>query len=62
VEFRGFFNFKIYDFPGFYEANDLKEYEKDYLRDCGAIIYVVDYKAENLQEAANHFKDFYKML
>ena len=44
VHFRGFSNFRIFDFPGLYDADDLKTIEKDIIKDCGAIIYVADYK------------------
>lgn len=42
VDFTGFFKYRVYDFPGSYEADGLKESEKECLRECGAAIYVVD--------------------
>ena len=44
VEFKGFYKFNIMDFPGHYEASDIKPSEEEILQECGAVIYVADSK------------------
>ena len=44
VDFKGFYKYQVFDFPGFYEADALKDTEMECLRNCGAVIYVVDSK------------------
>lgn len=42
VDFKGFFKYQVLDFPGYYDVDSLKEIEKETLKECGAVIYVVD--------------------
>lgn len=46
VDFKGFFKYQVFDFPGFYEADGLKETEKECLKECGSVIYVVDSRVD----------------
>lgn len=42
VDFEGFFRYQVFDFPGTYDAEVLTENGKNCIKNCGAVIYVVD--------------------
>ena len=62
VEFKGFYKFNIMDFPGAYEASDIKPSEKEILMDCGAVIYVAHSRPDYIHETSKQLKEFYKLM
>jgi len=62
VEFKGFYKFNIMDFPGSYEASDIKPSEKEILMECGAVIYVAHSKLDSIHETSKQLKEFYRLM
>lgn len=59
-EFNQYFNIVTQDIPGSVNPEDLEQEETQFLKNCSNIIFVMDYKNDQVRQCQNHFKKFYK--